>query len=124
MDASNFRHVNVSVAAAVVAKPNGGIQLRERCGTMACDDAGEEYELSTAAVDGAPIVRLPDGRFVVSGWFSLANGAAAAARRCDEATECQRRANGRLAGEPADASQREVVRRFRGGAGAASADKK
>lgn len=53
--------------------PENKIPFREAAG-MTTDSKGKEYELTTT-LSGAPIVRLPNGRFVTYSWQDILNDA-------------------------------------------------
>lgn len=87
MDSKSSKKTTVNVSAQIICKPNGGLMFREFCGTATDEETGDEFECSHNLGAGAPVVRLPDGRFVVFPWQSLVCAAIDAGERFEV---CQR----------------------------------
>ena len=82
---SKDKEETIKVELEVKVFPAKTLFLRAEAGKAEAD--GKEWELSTHIGTAAPIVRLPDGRWVVFGWQDLTE----AANQAGELTSKKRR---------------------------------
>lgn len=64
-----------SVAVRVNVFEPGTMFLRMDVGSAGDKTTGQEWEMSTNIADNAPIIRLPDGRWITFPWTSLIEAA-------------------------------------------------
>lgn len=79
--------VNVSVTAYVIDPSAQTLVFRYACDTATMDGVEGKFEVSYHVENGAPIVGLPDGSFVVFPWPTLICAAIEASKRHEV---CQR----------------------------------